>query len=155
MQPWLQALLYQLIRAMDLRHVVELGTWYGYTSGWLAQAVEDNGGGTVTLVEAAPDCVQKTQAVIESLGLKKAACEIIHKRTLDYLPGMREDMQLVFLDDDKSDVPRKLELIKARAPRALVAIHDAETLGFLQETKALILRIPHADGGGDIAFIWP
>lgn len=155
LQPWLQALLYHMIRATDIRHVVELGTWYGYTSGWLAQAVEDNGGGTATFVEHAPDCAAKTRAALDALGLEKTACEIIHKPSLEYLPRLPDATQFVFLDDDKAAVPEKLRLIKERAPRALVAIHDAETLPFLEERKALLLRIPAADGGGDIAFLWP
>ena len=154
LQPWLQAFLYQLIRAMDLRRVVELGTWYGYTSAWLAQAVEDNGGGEAHFVDLEERHVERTRAAVERLDLKTTACAFIHKPSVAYLADIPHDMQFVFLDDDKERVKEKIAMISQRCARCLVAIHDAETQSFLRNERAVLLPIPPADGGGDLALLW-
>ena len=127
-QPWVQALLYQLCRALDVRRAVELGCYLGATSAWLAAAIESNGGGSLTVVDVGDEYISRTKERISAMALSGVETAYVKRPSLEYLPEIPPNTQFVFLDDDKDKVPAKLDLIRARCPGAVVAIHDMETL---------------------------
>jgi predicted O-methyltransferase YrrM len=57
-----------LVRAAQARRVIELGTAYGYSTLWLADAVRDSGGHVET-IELQPDKVAYARERIERAGL--------------------------------------------------------------------------------------
>ncbi len=128
-QPWVQLLLYALVRSLGATHVLELGCFRGVTTAWLALAVEANGGGTVvaldreavdvargkTLLRDVADALPRTQVVWE-LGDTRA-----YLRTATLQP-----FTFVFLDDDKQAVAEKVELLRVGGCRALLACHDVD-----------------------------
>ena len=151
-QPWVSALLYQLVRALDYRRVVELGCYRGVTSAWLACAVEANGGGTVTLVDIQAGVLKKTERRLAALALAKTQASYVEASSAAFLETqLPANTQFIFIDDDKLTVPAELERIKAVAPRALVAIHDAETIGAIP--GALMLATPPLYGSGHLALV--
>ena len=150
-QPWVAALLYGLVRAMDIRHVAELGCYLGATSAWLALAIEANGGGSLTLVDTQADWLQQAAARVMALDLQKTALGTMNERSLDFLAHMNPDTRLVFLDDDKAEIPAKLDALRAlKLKEALVAIHDMETINV---PGALVLATPVLHGTGLLGLV--
>lgn len=99
-------LLYLLIKIMNARNVLEIGTLGGYSTLWMAKAIQD--GGRVISLEIDPE-----HANISRENLKKAGMlhkvEIIvgnAKETLPKISGMSiGPFDLIFIDADKESIP--------------------------------------------------
>lgn len=153
-QPWIQAFLYQLARMLDTRHIMELGTWHGATSAWLACALHDNGGGTLTLVDNAQDSLTVAEWRANSLGFPDVTVVPVHAYSHEFLPEMPTDVTLVFMDDDKQDIPGKVAWMRGRMARGVIVLHDAETVrDAVREAGGVYLKVPDAWAGGDVALI--
>ena len=155
-QPWVQALLYHLVRALGIRHVAELGCYLGSTSAWLALAIEANCAGepttgSLTLVDVGNGMVDGVRSRVSAVSTTPLIG--FHGRSLEFLPGLYTETRFVYLDDDKADVSAKLALIAQRAPGCLVAIHDAETLGAQLPTNALLLDTAPLFGSEKLALV--
>lgn len=155
-QPWVQALLYQLCRALDVRHAVELGCWKGITSVWLATAISHNGGGSLSVVDNHEKTGGEALARLSIHAPSNVAVTLHQEPTMTFLLSLLASTQFVFLDDDKAQIADKLDLIRARAPGCYVAVHDAElpnvTIDF-RKAGGIILDIPPGDGSGSLGLI--
>lgn len=155
-QPWIQALLYQLCRALDVRRATELGCWRGFTSAWLACAIAHNGGGSLTLADTNKVTLDTACARVATLSFSSVVVTPFLGGSLSYLEAIPKETQFVFLDDDKAEPARKLTLLKERCPGCYVALHDAELPEVLAATKAsggMILDIPPGDGSGSLGLV--
>lgn len=155
-QPWLQALLYALCRALDIRRAVELGCWRGYTSAWLACAIAHNGGGALTLVDTNATQLETAAARVAALSLPTVTVETTLLSTSDYLAAASPALQFAFLDDDKASTAAKLALLAARCPGIYVALHDVEIPEVAAATRAVggvILDVPPGDGNGSLGLV--
>jgi len=151
-QPWVAALLYQLIRALDVRRVVELGCYKGITSVWLAHAIAANGGGALRLVDTNAGFLEEAAQRVTNTGPLDVAVFSTHQPSMEFLiDGITADVQFVFLDDDKADVSKKIEVLRKRCPGATLTIHDAETVPEL--APYLILPTPPSVGSGHLAVV--
>lgn len=90
-------LLYALAKLVRPCRVVEIGTFHGATSAWLARAVAENGYGDYVGYEINPDNARITRAVLEE------ACPggkwIVHQRDIRQEPYVEADF--VFMDHAK------------------------------------------------------
>jgi predicted O-methyltransferase YrrM len=97
-EPETAELLGVLVRATGARRVLELGTSNGYSTIWLADAVEESGG-VVTSVEIDPARTAMARAILERAGL---AVELV---TADASETLRTSADgawdLVFLDAER------------------------------------------------------
>jgi predicted O-methyltransferase YrrM len=152
-QPWVAALLYQLVRALDIRNVAELGCYKGVTSSWLACAIEENSGGRLTLVDCNAQALKIAQQWIETFAFQKTTIIGVHGATLIYLPDIPRDTQLIFLDDDKKNILQKVAMLRGLGVKALLAIHDAEGLPEMKELGALVLPTPPMHSTGHLALV--
>jgi len=114
-----------LIKLTRARRVLELGTGYGYTTIWLAVALQETGGELVT-VEIAPERIQQARQHVAQAGLSGR----VHFRQGDahvVVPTLRGGFDVAYLDADKDgqvDYFHKLYPAKL-PPGGLLIAHNA------------------------------
>jgi len=147
-QPWVQALLYALCRALDVRRAVELGCWNGLTSCWLAMAISANGGGMLTVLDHNIGCLKTTAERLAKLDLANMELRQECMDSKDYVPPA--DTQFIFLDDDKTNVGQKVAAFAAACPGAYIAAHDIETV---PDVAMLRLATPILHSSGHLGLV--
>lgn len=65
-------LLFRLVRRLQPRNCVELGTCVGITASFIASALKVNGGGTLWTLEGSPENARIGRETLDSLGLRNA-----------------------------------------------------------------------------------
>jgi predicted O-methyltransferase YrrM len=114
---------YQVARMLGARSVFEMGSGYGYSTAWFAQAVQENGGGVVHHVVWDAKLSGMAREHLGRMGydniVKYHVAEAII--TLEETPGT---FDLIFNDIDKDAYPQSLPLIKAKLRPGGVLIID-------------------------------
>jgi predicted O-methyltransferase YrrM len=103
-------LCYLLTRLTGARQVFELGSGYGYSTGWFARAVKENGGGTVHHVVWDAELSSKAQQYLQALDLADQVQFHVGEAVaaLRATPGV---FDVVFNDIDKQGYPDSLPVI--------------------------------------------
>lgn len=103
-------LCYQIARMIGAKRVFELGSGFGYSTAWFAQAVKENGGGEVWHVVWEQELSQQARGHLAALGYESVVRFEIGEAvaTLRRTPG---PFDLAFLDIEKEDYPAALEVI--------------------------------------------
>ncbi|WP_396641740.1 O-methyltransferase [Microbacterium sp.] len=93
-------LLHLLARIAGARRVLEIGTLGGYSTIWLARALDENG--RVITIEAEARNAEVARANIDAAGVGERV-EILVGRAVEVLPTLEgtEPFDLVFIDADK------------------------------------------------------
>ncbi|CDK01471.1 O-methyltransferase family 3 [Microbacterium sp. C448] len=93
-------LLHLLARIAGARRMLEIGTLGGYSTIWLARALDENG--RVITIEAEPRNAEVARANIDAAGVGERV-EILVGRAAEVLPTLEgtEPFDLVFIDADK------------------------------------------------------
>lgn len=108
-----------LVDLLHPDHVLETGSYLGYTSEAIGRALANQGYGHLDSLEV--NCGLSEQARLMCLGLPVT---VHHANSLTFVPQHLYD--LVFLDSDKADRVIELERFQAYASsRAVVAVHDS------------------------------
>ena len=97
-----------LLRSIQAKNVLEVGTSNGYSTIWLAAALKDTGGKLVTL-ESDPGRAAMARAHLAEAELGDVV-EIRVGNALDEIPKCTGPFDLVFLDAEKGEYRRYLEL---------------------------------------------
>jgi predicted O-methyltransferase YrrM len=115
-------LCYLLARLTGARTVFELGSGYGYSTGWFARAVRDNGGGTVHHVVWDETLSRRAQEYLEAIGVADQV-EFHIGEAVAALRAARAPFDVIFNDIDKQGYPDALPVIteKLRAGGLLIA----------------------------------
>jgi predicted O-methyltransferase YrrM len=92
-------LLYLLVRAIQGRKVLELGTASGYSAVFLGRACRENGGRLVTL-EWDPGMAERAKANLQRAELLSVA-EVRVGSALELMESMEGSYDLIFMDLDK------------------------------------------------------
>lgn len=114
--------LHTLVLCTRPRVILEIGTSGGYSAMWLATAARSVGATVVTL-EADPLKVQLATSNLREAGLDDAV-DIIQTDAFAYLGDRRELVDFVFLDAEKEDYLRYLELIVPLLPPGGLLVAD-------------------------------
>jgi caffeoyl-CoA O-methyltransferase len=103
-------LCYQMARTIGAKRIFELGSGYGYSTTWFAQAIKENGGGEIDHVVWDEDLSKMAREHLKTLGygdmIKYTVGEAI--QTLEQAQG---PFDLIFNDIDKADYPKALPVI--------------------------------------------
>ena len=113
-------LLHIFARMVGARRILEIGTLGGYSTIWLARALEP--GGRLVTLEADPHHAEVARANIARAGLD-AVVEIHVGPALASLPNLPADVpfDLVFIDADKGNNPGYLEwALKLTRPGSVI-----------------------------------
>lgn len=116
-----------LIQSIQARNVLEVGTSNGYSTIWLAAALKETGGRLITL-EFDPKRAEEAQTHLQEVGLESIV-EIRVGNALDEIPKCNATFDLVFLDAEKSEYRRYLELALPNIrPGGLIVADDTVTM---------------------------
>ena len=114
---------YQLARMINAKSVFELGSGYGYSTVWFAQAVEENGGGVVhhTVWDDALSAKAKTH--LADMGRDKYV--LFHvSEAVEALKSTEGLFDIIFNDIDKEGYPASLPVIKEKLRPGGILIID-------------------------------
>ena len=113
-----------LLRAIDARRVLEVGTLGGYSAIWMARALPS--GATLTTVERDERYAAFAERYVERAGLS-AAITVRRGRALDILPSLDgEQFDFVFLDGDRLPLPTYLDwALRLVRAGGLIVAHNA------------------------------
>ncbi len=116
-------LCYQVARMINARQIFELGSGYGYSTAWFAQAVKENGGGTVHHVVWDEAMSERARQHLSALGFH----DIVQYHVSEAVQRLRETpgpFDLIFNDIDKHGYPGSLPVIKGKLRAGGVLIID-------------------------------
>lgn len=119
-------LLYALAKTVRARSILEVGTLAGYSTIWLARALER--GGCVVTLEVDPKHAAVAQSNLDNAGLTDTV-EVMVGSAHDTLPTLVDHaaapFDLVFIDADKASSPTYLEwAVKLTKPGSLIIIDN-------------------------------
>jgi predicted O-methyltransferase YrrM len=104
--PAVGQLLFLLARSIGARRIIELGSGFGYSAYWFAQAMPP--GSTVILTEGDPQRAAEAAAFLERGGLRGRA-QIEVGNGLEIIDRIGGQFDIVFNDIDKEDYPLVLD----------------------------------------------
>ncbi len=114
--------LHTLVLATRPRSILEIGTSGGYSTVWLATAARSTGADLITLeIDVAK--VRRAESSLREAGVEDVAT-IIQGDAFDYLRDRRDPIDFVFLDAEKEDYLRFLELIVPLLPTGGLLVAD-------------------------------
>ena len=102
-------LLHFLIRLTRAEHVLEIGTFTAYSSIAMASALTK--GGKIITLEIDEKNTLLAKEFIKKSGFERQI-ELIQKNAIEYLSGLSEKFDFIFLDADKENYPEYYRLIK-------------------------------------------
>jgi predicted O-methyltransferase YrrM len=114
---------YQIARMIGARRVFELGSGYGYSTAWFAQAVAENGGGEVHHVVWDEQLSQNARGHLGALGF--GSLVTFHmSEAVQALRDTAGPFDLIFNDIDKQGYPASLPVIAEKLRPGGVLIVD-------------------------------
>jgi predicted O-methyltransferase YrrM len=124
-EPETAELLGVLVRALGARRVLEIGTSNGYSTIWLADAVQATGGAVLSL-EIEAERTEQALANLTRAGVEGAA-ELRTQDAAEALPGFADaSWDLVFLDAERpAYVDYWPQLLRVLVPRGLLVVDNA------------------------------
>ena len=135
--------LHTLVLATRPHVILEIGTSGGYSTIWLATAARSVDA-TVTTLEIDPVKVLRAASNLREAGVDSVAT-IVQADAFDYLRDRRKPIDFVFLDAEKEDYLRFLELIVPLLPKGglLVADNLTSHAGDLAQFRRRAESHPH------------
>lgn len=116
------ALLAWLVRLLDARRVLEIGTSNGISTIWMARALRETGGALLTL-EIEERKVEMATANLERAGLREIVT-IVEGPALASLEAVQGPFELVFIDADKEKYPDYLASVRDKVEPGGVIVAD-------------------------------
>ena len=113
-----------LLRALDARRVLEVGTLGGYSAIWMARALPPDG--VLITIERDERHAAFAERHVARAGLG-AVVSVRRGRALDVLPALDgEEFDLVFIDADRPPLPTYLEwALRLVRPGGVIVAHNA------------------------------
>ncbi|MEX2144566.1 MAG: O-methyltransferase [Anaerolineales bacterium] len=103
-------LCYQMARTLGARRIFELGSGYGYSTAWFAQAVKENGGGEVHHVVWDEKLSEMARDHLNALGYAGLVKYTVGE-ALQALQASRGPFDIIFMDIEKEDYVKALSSI--------------------------------------------
>jgi predicted O-methyltransferase YrrM len=114
--------LYAFVKMIKPRRILETGTHLGISAMYMAQALKENGAGTLTTLEIFPHHIARARRLWGQTGTD-GVIEARHQRSLDYEPEGELDM--LFLDSEPGLRFDELVRFYGRLrPGGFILIHD-------------------------------
>jgi predicted O-methyltransferase YrrM len=139
-------LLMLLAQSRGARNILEIGTLGGYSTIWLARALEADG--RLITLEAVPTHARVARANIERAGFGPDRVEVRLGRALETLPQLLAEgagpFDFIFLDADKPSYPEYFQwCLKLSAPGTLIVADNVVRHGGIVDVSS---RDPHVQG---------
>src|SRR4051794_34703637 len=114
---------YQLARLMGAQRIFEMGSGYGYSTAWFAQAVQENGGGVVHHVVWDDELSRQARGHLGTLGYDN----IVQYHVGESVATLRETdgpFDIIFNDIDKHGYPDSLAVVAEKLRPGGILIID-------------------------------
>ena len=115
-----------LIKKLNAKHVLEIGTSNGYSGIWMALALRETGGKLLTL-----DVDEKRRSLALRNFRTTGLDDVIESRlgdALKILPTLDGPFELIFIDAWKPDYKKYLDLVLSKvSPGGAIAAHNVES----------------------------
>ena len=122
LEPETAHLLTILIRSSLSKHILEIGTSNGYSTIWLAWAVQQTGG-RVTSIDRNPAKHELAEANLRRAGLR-ATVDLRQGDAQEILGSLPGPFDFVFFDADRRSAPAQLELLMPKLASGALVLHD-------------------------------
>jgi len=116
-------LCYQLARMMSAQRIFELGSGYGYSTAWFAQAVKENGGGEVHHVVWDEKLSSMAREHLKALGYE-GLIKYTMGEAVQTLQATEDPFDVIFMDIDKQDYAKAIPTIHAKLKTGGLLIID-------------------------------
>jgi len=123
-----------LIKSINAKTILEIGTLYGYSAIGMAMAIPDDG--KVISIELEPERVELARRNIEKAGFTDKI-EVIEGRAIDLLPKIISNLTLdfVFLDADKNNYYKYVKMLDEKLRvGGMIAADNAFAFGYITST---------------------
>ncbi len=123
-----------ILKSINAKYVLEIGTLAGYSAIAMARALPDDG--NLITVELEQKHYEFAKLKIEEAGLSNKI-EIIHHKALDFLKDFQPDhnFDFIFLDADKSNYHKYVNLIdKYVRSGGIISADNAFAFGFVTQS---------------------
>lgn len=128
-------LCYQLARTMAATRVFEMGSGFGYSTAWFAQAVQENGGGEVHHVVWDEKLSAMAREHLTALGFNGLISYTMGE-AIQTLHAARGPFDIIFMDIDKEDYVKALAAIGEKLrPGGLLIIDNMLWSGRIFDQK--------------------
>ena len=119
--PLVGRLCYQIVKMLNAQRVLEMGSGFGYSAYWMAQALPE--GGRIVLTEASAKNLSMAKGFFQEGNLDEMA-SFEHGNALEIIARAQGQFDVILNDIDKEDYPRSLPLILPRLRAGGVLISD-------------------------------
>lgn len=116
-------LCYQIARTSGTKRVFEMGSGYGYSTAWFAQAVKENGGGEVHHVVWDEELSNKARVHLKILGYEGIVKYTVGE-AIQTLHAAKDPFDLIFMDIDKQDYVKAIPVIQGKLKVSGILIID-------------------------------
>lgn len=106
-------LCYQLARSLNAKRIFELGSGYGYSTAFFAQAVQENGGGEVHHVVWDEKLSAMSREHLKTLGYE-SLIKYTMGEAVQTLQATDGPFDVIFMDIDKQDYAKAIPSIHAK-----------------------------------------
>jgi caffeoyl-CoA O-methyltransferase len=115
---------YLVARMLSVRRAFEMGSGYGYSTAWLATAVQENGGGKVYHTDWDQKLSDRAKRHMARLGLDQIV-EYRVGEAIQLLRATSGPFDLIFNDIHKEGYPESLSVIKEKLrPRGVLIVYN-------------------------------
>lgn len=125
-----------LIRMKKARRVLEIGTANGYSSIWIADAIEKEPNSLLIGIDVSEPSIELARQNIQKENLEDTVI-FKHGNAMDILPTIQEKFDIVFIDAQKSMYARFWKAIQHCITKDTLIIVD-DILKFPEKTKSLL-----------------
>lgn len=129
------------IRSSQRKHVLEIGTSNGYSTIWLAWAVQPHGG-RITSIDRSTEKHALADANLRRAGLRDMV-DLVHGDGTAAVEQLGGPFDAVFVDADRYSAPAQLQVLLPKLPPDVLLFadnaisHPGEIAGYLAAVAAL------------------
>ena len=127
-----------LIKISNVKKILEIGTFYGYSTIWLARSIRDDGV-IYTIEKDKTSCDKATQNFIDAKVDKKI--KLFEGRAENILMNMDEKFDMVFIDAEKNHYLDFLNLVEDKLKEGGLMVADNTLLSGAVYSEELPYRI--------------
>jgi predicted O-methyltransferase YrrM len=134
-------LLHLLARATKARHILEIGTLGGYSTIWLARAVQHVQGGQIVTLEIDPRHAEVARRNISRAGLD-AFVDLRLGRAIDTLPKLKGPFDFIFIDADKPSTADYFTwAVKLSRPGTIIIVDNVVRKGAVLDEQSTDVNV--------------
>lgn|SRR5690242_3378514 len=116
-------LIYLLLQVSRREHVLEIGTSNGYSTIWIAAALQAADGATLTSIEILPEKAAMARRNLARAGFGSRV-ELVEGHATDVAAGLRGPFDCIFFDADRVSAPSQLKLLLPKLSEDVLLLAD-------------------------------